>query len=403
MRDFSWKNIVTVRINNNNFESFLNECKKENIVLTDVKNDSKGYICTMDFKSFRTIRSVASRAGVRLKIIRKRGAGYFVRIHKKRYGFYMGAILAVVGFAYLTSCIWVVDVIGNDITPTKEILSVMDDNGIGIGKIRYGKKISPMKNNALIELDSLAWLWVTIDGTRAVVEVREKGNHEEIIDKSEPCNLVASFPGEIVDMQVRSGRKTVERGNIVAKGDLLVSGITETAYRSNRYIHSMGSVSARTWRTLDGEYNHTEVLEILTGKTKKRYSITLFGKKINLYTAKKIEFDDYDKTIKKTSVRIFENIYLPLTFTTETFCEIIKEYNTLKDDEVVKRAVDYLTDEIKKERAENAVTLKRTYAYEKLKNGNLYVTVTLESRENIALPVKIDVETTEDYIGGEDN
>lgn len=402
MRDFSWKNTVTVRISRHNFEAFANGCRKEKIILSNIESDDKGYICTMDFASFRRIRSVASASGVRAKIIRKQGAGYFVRIHRKRYGFYLGALMAFTAFIYLTSCIWVVDVVGNDLTSTSEILEVMEENGIGIGKLRYGKKISRIKNNALIDLDSLAWLWVTLDGTRAVVEVREKGDYEEIIDKTEPCNLVASFAGEIVDMQVKSGRKIVERGNIVNKGDLLVSGITETAYRSNRYIHSMGSVSARTWRTLDGEYSHKEVLRIKTGEEEKKHSINVFGKEIRLYRNSKSTFSDYDKTVKNTSLKIFKNIYLPLTFTTETFCEIIKEYNTLEDDTVLERAVNFLTKELENQRAENAVTLKRTYGYEKLSNGNLYVTVTLESRENIATPVKIEVETTEEDLVGKD-
>ena len=40
MKDVSWKNNVTLKINQKNFESFVNECMKENIVLKNVKKDT---------------------------------------------------------------------------------------------------------------------------------------------------------------------------------------------------------------------------------------------------------------------------------------------------------------------------------------------------------------------------
>jgi len=291
---------------------------------------------------------------------------------------------------------------GNDTTSEKEILEVMKDCGIGIGKPRFGKKISHIKNRALIELDTLSWLWVTLDGTRAVVEVREKGDSEDILDRVHPHNLVASCDGEIVDMQVRTGKKMVERGNIVSKGDLLVSGAVETVYKPNRYVHARGSVIARTWRSAEGEYTHVDLAKYKTGNTRKRHSIKIFGREIRLFFSKKAPFKDYILQTDVKSIKIFKNIYLPFCFTTETFCEIIEKENTLEDEVVIERAVNKLTEAIEDERHEDAVTLQRTYSYETLPNGNLHIIVTLESRENIAIPVSMTVETTEEYTGGED-
>lgn len=398
MKKIFWKNTVTVRVNN--FERFANECKRNGILLENVRVTETGYECDMSFHDFRMLREVGHKAGARIHILRKRGAGYFVRRHKKRYGFYVGAILALMLFVYLTSCIWVIDVVGNDITSKQKILEVMKDNGIAIGELRFGKKISQIKNNSLIELDTLSWLWVTIDGTRALVEVREKGESKEIIDKKTPCNLVASYPAEVVDMQVKSGRKVVERGKIVEKGELLVSGVTETAYRANRYIHSMGSVMGRTWRTEDGIYRYTDEKRIPTGKKSVRYTLSFPKGKISIGGKKAKDFKNYDKIMEEKQLKIFENIYLPLTFTRETFCEIIVEYEKLTEDVVLKRAVDYLTRKAEENRSDGAHTVKRTYAYEKRPDGNLYVELTLESIENIALPVRIDVYCTEeDSIG----
>ncbi len=403
MKRFSWKNNVTLKINRKNFVNFANECIKENIVLYSTKEDGEFFLCTMSFSDFKRIRPLVRKTKARVKIVGKKGALYFVHIHRKRYGFYLGAVLALMLFVYLTSCIWVVDVVGNETTSTEEILAVMKENAIAVGEFRFGKKISQIKNNALIKLDTLSWLWVTLDGTRAVVEVREKGDSVGIVDKSKPANIVASYPGVIEDMQVKSGRKTVMRGDTVDAGQLLVSGITETAYSHDRYIYSTGTVTARTWRTLDGEYHHTETRQIKTGKTQNKKSITIFGTKIKLYFSDKVKFKDYLHNTNTKNVRLFKNIYLPITFTTDEFCEIIVKKKILPDDVVISQATEALTDAICSQRAEDAVTVKRTYGYEILPNGNIYVTVTLESLENIAKQVEIQIQKAEENTLGESN
>ena len=401
MREIS--NTVTVRIRGKNFERFVNECGKEGITLTAISYNADGPHCAMKFSDFRKIRPVAKRSGVSLKIVKKDGMGFFLRLHRRRYGFFAGAILTLAIMIYLTSCIWVIDIVGNDTTKSEEIRSVLKESGIYIGALRFGHDLSDIKNEALIKLDTLSWLWVSLDGTRAYVEVREKGDALTIVDKSKPYNLVASWPGVIYDMQVKSGRKTVVRGDTVQKGDLLVSGITQTAYGGNRYITSSGTVTARTWRSMEGEYHHTQTNKIRTGNLHRRFKVNFFGKTFKLYLKEKCKFDNFQSEKKTENIKIFKNIYLPITFTTEVFYEIILEDETIPDSIVISEAVESLTEKIKTQRAEGAVTLKRTYSYEKLPGGNLSISVTIESLENIAHPVEIEVTDAEDSTFGENN
>ena len=66
----------------------------------------------------------------------------------------------------------------------------------------------------------------------------------------------------------------------------------------------------------------------------------------------------------------------------------------------MERALNYLIESIESERTERAHTVWRTYEYEKNHDGNLYVSVTLESLENIAEPVEIEVCSTEEQCDG---
>ena len=92
---------------------------------------------------------------------------------------------------------------------------------------------------------------------------------------------------------------------------------------------------------------------------------------------------------------------MPLSFTTEEFCEIITEEEILPDSVVVSEAVEYLTGQIEAERSTGAITENRSYTCEVVPGGNLYVTVTLESLEDISFPVEIEVQSTEEYTLGE--
>ncbi len=397
------KNKVTVRVSEYNFESFINECKQNNIVLEDVTKEADGYILTMSFDSFRAIRPIVRKTRVRLRVKKKEGAFYYIHKRRKRYGFYIGALCALVVYMYLTSCIWVVDVTGNHNTPTEDILKVLNKNGIGVGHFKYGKKISYIKNRCLIELDSLTWMWITIDGTRALAEVREHKPGETVFDRGVCCNLTATHSGQIVDMRVRNGKKMVKRGDIVSKGDLLVSGISETKYRGVRYIHSQGEIVARTWRTEEGEFPLAEKKITKTGRESKIYSLELFGCKINNIFMKKIKYNQSEKTTHKKQLKIFNNIYLPLSFTTERFCEIILNNEPVTEDTALKLGTEQLVKRIESQRPANAVTSDVKVESTVLDNGNLYIKVTVESLENIAGESLLQVDLSEEYTIGEDN
>ena len=393
---------VTVRVSRRGCEKFFNRCSDCGIRLSGVCNDGYGVVCRMSSADFRRIRPCARGIGVHVSIIRKSGLGLYLKHRRKRRAFFIGGAAALLIMFYLTSCIWVIDVTGNEKIPDKVILSSIEKHGLKVGSLRYGHDIKKLQNEVLIDLDSLSWLWVDIDGTRAVVKVREKELGVESENRDGAYNMVASHSGYVTDIVAKSGRKVIERGDVVAEGDLLISGISATNFKGNRYIHSQGTVTAQTWRKKSGEYHHTKTEFKKTGKKVKKRTVNFFGFDVKLYLSKKTGFELYEESKKSSQMKILGNIYLPVSFTTDTFCEIIREDKKITDADAVSAAVNSLTAQIEGERSEGAVTVKREYEYQKLENGDVFVTVTVESEENIARPVKIEVDKTEDSNFGKD-
>lgn len=397
---FNFSDCVTVRISGKGCEDFFNLCSQNCIYLSDVRHDEYGAVCRISSADFRRVRGCVKKSGVHLSIIRKSGLGLYLKRHRKRYGFFAGAVITVLIMVYLTSCIWVIDINGNKYVDDSTIVTALKNHGLHVGSFRFGHDIKQLQNDVLLDVDSLAWLWVTLDGTRAVVDVREKGDSVDVMDNDTAYNIVASCDGYITDIIAKSGQKVIARGDTVKKGDLLISGISSTNFHGNRYIHSDGIVMAQTWRQKCGEYHHTKTVFSRSGKKVEKKSVNFLNFDVKLYLSEEPGFNLYEIDSEKKPLKIFGNIYLPVTFTTDTFYEIIRNDVEITDSEAVSSAVDRMTYEIETERGNNAKTVKREYKYTKLENGNVFVTVTIESNENIALPIKIDVEKTEeDHIG----
>ena len=119
------KNYVTVRISQCGCEKFLNLCLQKNISFKNIKNDGFGIVGMLLASDFKKIRSCVRKSGVHISVIHKTGMGIYIKRHRKRYGFFAGAFMALLCMLYLTSCIWVIDVRGNKQTEREKIISAL--------------------------------------------------------------------------------------------------------------------------------------------------------------------------------------------------------------------------------------------------------------------------------------
>ena len=121
--NFQFKNKVTLKVSEIVFKSLITESARLGIDLEKIFKEGDNYFFTLSFKDYRILSETPYINAT--EIVKRKGAGYFAYLHRKRYGFYIGAFLSLLIFIYLTSCIWVVDVVGNEETPTEKIKAVL--------------------------------------------------------------------------------------------------------------------------------------------------------------------------------------------------------------------------------------------------------------------------------------
>lgn len=236
-------------------ERFINLCRLRGITLWELKSrDGVIYACT-DRSGYRRIRPVAKKSGMKVRIKKKCGLPFFLNRHSKRAGILVGICCCAAVLCILSTRIWSIDVIGNRCVSSEEIISVFSELGIRKGAAGDKININAVEIAALQRLPELSWLNMNIDGSAALIEVRERVETPETEDNGEPSDIVAARDGQIVILRPFNGTQEQKIGNPVLKGDLLISGIEENRDLTVSFCRAKGYVVARTEHSIGFSQN----------------------------------------------------------------------------------------------------------------------------------------------------
>ena len=200
---------------------------------------------------------------------------------------------------------------GVDEDKQNEIINIIKDEGVDVGKFKYKVNTQNLINKIRIARDDVAWVGMEVKGTNLIVRVAEADTKPEIIDESEYCNIVAKKDGIITKVEAQNGTPNVNIGDTVKKGDVLIQGWIEGKYTDNRFVHAEGQIMAKVWYSAKEKIYYKQHYENQTGNKEKKYSININNFKINFFkTLSKFENYDTISTIKK--LKIASDFYLPI-------------------------------------------------------------------------------------------
>ncbi len=231
-------------------ERFLNLCRSRNIKLWELKCKNGIITACTDCESYRNIRPVARKSGMKVRIKKKIGMPFFLERHSRRIGVIIGVAMCIAVLCILSTRIWSIDVIGNVRVPSEEIIGVFEELGIRKGVSSRKTDITAVEIAALQRLPEISWLNINIDGSAALIEVRETEKPPNTDDDDTPGDIVAARDGQIIILRPFNGTQEEKIGNPVLKGDLLISGIRENKDLTVSFCRAEGYVVARTNRSI---------------------------------------------------------------------------------------------------------------------------------------------------------
>lgn len=372
-------------------ERFLNLCLKKDIFLWDLKYlDENSINLKMSIKGFKMVRSAAYKTHSKVKIIKKAGLPFIIWKYKKRKGFIIGFVVAVFLFVFLSSFVWRVDVEGNEKINSQLLIDQLSECGFENGDLRYGVDVYFLQNEMMKKNKDLAWFWLEIKGTRAVVKVKERVEAPEIIDKTIPTNVVASKKGLVTKVVALSGESVVKEGDTVDEGDILISGIVDLGEKGFKSLNSRGSILARTWHSIDEEFDLIKTDYKKTDKKISKSTVNFFGFDVLLYLNDKIPYKYFDVEKKESQFSLGKNFCLPIKITKNTYYEKNKTETKLTEDVALVYYGDRLKKELENTLDKNIEIINKSVEHKMLENGKIYVKVVYECIEDIAKTVIIE-------------
>ncbi|MBE6732921.1 MAG: hypothetical protein E7561_02875 [Ruminococcaceae bacterium] len=294
------KGFLKIELSGENAERLINTASKNGILLWNLGYSYSRIVCSVSIKDFKEIFNLHKAKGVSVKIHKKIGLPFIIHRYRRRSGLLIGGVIFLVILEFLSSFIWTIEVEGNKYVSTKEILSACEKIGVyeGVPISRINTKNAA--DRLLLELPSLAWGSLNIEGSLITVNVTEVKNQPQEKSKN-PTNIIASETGIIKKIDVTSGNVLVNVGDAVAKGDVLVSGIIESM-NSTVFVHSRGVVTAEVEKTLSLSGKFEETVKHRTGKVKKRFKLGVFGVDLPLYFSKPKERAEVESSIERLEI-----------------------------------------------------------------------------------------------------
>ncbi|MBR6407544.1 MAG: sporulation protein YqfD [Clostridia bacterium] len=305
-------------------ERFINEIGREGIDIWDTRCDGGVYYSCTFKNSYRRLKPIAKRNGVRMRALMQAGLPLYIEKYKRRFGMLVGAAIFAAILIIHSRYIWIVEVSGCETLSQSTVTKAMSELGIFCGADKSTIDARMVSERARLMLPDVSWIYVNMKGCYARIELKER-TYEPEMDNS-VCNVVASEDGQIVSMEVYSGHPAVKTGDGAAKGDLLVSGAVEDKYGKTELVRASAKITARVKRDYEITVPFVQSKSVETGDISKFRRLRFFNLDLPLYLFPPPEYGHSERT-ETLPLRLYgKDMPIALTTTeTERLEEILFE------------------------------------------------------------------------------
>ena len=241
----------------------------------------------------------------------------------KRAGTLSGIILGIIMFCFLSGMVFDVRVNAEDCEIDEQaLLKTLDESGISVGKMWRRIDIDKAENALLSSSMQVGWVSIYRQGNVAYVKVMEKEGGGGALPPKEYGNIVALADGVIEEITVTRGVAKVSPGDVVKKGDLLISGI----YDNGAVCRAEGIVIGRVTDNLSVTVGKSEKVKSIEERKRVSKSIQILGININIFKNYGNLQGSCDIIKENEAFRLFGTYRLPVFIITE-YADCYVDYN----------------------------------------------------------------------------
>lgn len=384
------KGYVIIEVYGRNAERFVNICIRRSIGVRSIKRGADGSVAMRIRKSdFKKLRPIAYKTHTKVHIVNKRGFFDLRARYGRRYGLIIGAAICAVFLLAAPRFIWTVEITGNEDIETETIEQSLRELGIYRGALKSSLPDAfEIKRQLIHKNPGLIWAWAYIDGTKADVRVFERTFPPMVVDRKEPCDIVAACDGYVESVKVLNGEGRIKSASVVRAGDVIISGRV-SVYREGdpekyRYVHARGEIRAYTERAKSGVYTLQYEHRTPTGRGQSKVYLDLFGRRIKLYRDEDCTYESYDE-------EEFFHDFFGLGIGGVRYNEVYVEYEPMSIEGALQAAREDLEQQIASELCKNAELLDEDLQYEQISDTEIKVKLRMSFTEDIGTEVPCEI------------
>ena len=380
---------VRITVEGYYIERFINICTTSKILIWNLKREKgiKLYL-NIGIQDYYKAIKIAKKLKCKVKIEKKRGLPFILNRYKKRKIFVISLFVILIALYTSSNYVWNIEIRVEDNMQLDNILEDVKMAGLETGMKKDKINVEETTNKIRLSRDDISWIGIELKGTNAIVKVVKAKEAPEIIDEKDYCNIVAKRAGTITKIIAQNGTALVKPGDEVQEGQVLIQGTMEGKYTGIRYVHSLGEVEAIV------KYEKTEKISlkkeenVKTGNKEEKYQIKINNFQINFYKTLS-NFKIYDTIEEEKKLKIFSNLYLPISVCKVTNYELEENSNNYTIEEATEIGTQKLEKEIEAE-IENKEKILNKSANVKETPEYVEVSVIYEVVENIGMQAKIE-------------
>ena len=282
----------------------------------------------------------AEEAGIAAEVLRRRGLPFLFARYRKRPGLLVGLLVGLALLFCAELFVWKVTVNGNTLLTDREIVDALESYGIGVGSYIPGIPVLRAQNDFLLTYSDISSIAINVKGTHIQVEVLERTHAPEIDPNDGVCNLVAAEDGIVLSVDAAAGTVMVKPGDVVTEGQILVSAYTVDGRGIYRLHHARGSVKAQVYETCSFVIPLERTVKHYTGRVKKKTTLTLLGKDLDLFRTEESPYEGFDTTVEEVPFRLFGIAETPIVRTTVSYLEYTPEVISISPEQAQREAED---------------------------------------------------------------
>ena len=323
---------------------FLNLCHDTGFIYQPLpkKDNEEAYCYRCRLATSTELLRRCKERGIALREVHYGGLPRVFYRYRRRAGLAVGGVLAALLIWLSCSVVWDVRIETEGDVSLSRMREQLTSCGLSVGSWIPSLETDEVESRLLTSSQGVAWVSVNMRGTVAYVQIRPLLTPDAVDSQGETVNLVASSDGIVESVRLMAGDVVVRPGDLVRKGQLLISGVRDIGEDGYALSEARGEVMARTTHTLTLEIPLSYEQKVYTGEKKVEKTLFFFGKAIKVTKSTGIIGGNCDTIRKMEIYSLFGDVALPVSMQTVELRPYEMQTVTLTPDEAKRRAYEQL-------------------------------------------------------------